>query len=435
VCYVSIGPKIGLSVDRQSFACNNSVPPENGYRILSLDGQTSAAYLTIHESVLGGISKSNGKSIEHGIPLVTRPQMKINEGIRVFDVPACALCGQEGYPLYRGLRDRLFEAPGTWDLYTCPQCQLIWMNPRPVPEDTDKLYLNYFTHDQRGDSPKSIWMRRFVDETILCNAFGYSDTLRDTKLKWLGKFFAKIGPLKSMSGMRIMYLDGNRRGSLLDVGCGNGLFLLQMRNLGWNVCGIEPDPEAARAAREHSDIPVFIGTLEDSNLASESLDAVTMRHVIEHTSDPVGTLRECYRVLKPGGIVVIDTPNSQSLGHQLLRSAWRGLEIPRHYFVFSMKALSTCADYAGFDVRLLSTAARHATGMHIASRLIQRGSTIVGKHQHARKLKFEGLLFRLVEELALAFWNRVGEEVLLVGEKPAGQSTLYANIGETLSTQ
>src|SRR5262249_20209517 len=75
-----------------------------------------------------------------------------NEGIEVRSVATCYLCGTEGYELYRGLRDRLFGAPGSWDLRRCPnsKCGLIWLDPMPTETDIHRLYATYYTHQPRA---------------------------------------------------------------------------------------------------------------------------------------------------------------------------------------------------------------------------------------------------------------------------------------------
>jgi hypothetical protein len=69
-----------------------------------------------------------------------------NEGIKVQDVPACYLCDAEGHILYTGLRDRLFGAPGEWNLQQCPNptCGLIWLDPMPTEADLQKIYATYY---------------------------------------------------------------------------------------------------------------------------------------------------------------------------------------------------------------------------------------------------------------------------------------------------
>jgi len=117
--------------------------------------------------------------------------------------------------------------------------------------------------------------------------------------------------------------------------------------------GVEPDPEAVKGAQAEFGLNVFHGTLEEACLQSGYFDAITMNHVIEHLADPVGTLKECCRVLKPGGELVIVPPNIVSLGHKIFTRGWGGLEPPRHLYLFSPGTLSACAQRAGLNVQRL----------------------------------------------------------------------------------
>jgi SAM-dependent methyltransferase len=174
----------------------------------------------------------------------------------------------------------------------------------------------------------------------------------------------------------VMGLHASSRGRLLDVGCGNGAFLAKMRDLGWEVVGVEPDPKAARVAREDFGVAVFQGRLEEAGLSDGSLDTITMHHVIEHISDPVDVLRECYRIVKPSGILVIVTPNLNALGRHLMGISWRGWEVPRHFTLFTPGALRACVEEAGFHVRTLRTVIRSARWIWAASRLMGKFNKI-----------------------------------------------------------
>lgn len=98
------------------------------------------------------------------------------------------ICNCEGTALYQDLCDRLFAAPGTWALLRCPKRGLVWLNPQPIPEDIDKLYSEYYTHDTATETPKEptkSW-RETVKFSILNSAFGYrSDGGANKTLGWL----------------------------------------------------------------------------------------------------------------------------------------------------------------------------------------------------------------------------------------------------------
>jgi 2-polyprenyl-3-methyl-5-hydroxy-6-metoxy-1,4-benzoquinol methylase len=106
---------------------------------------------------------------------------------------------------------------------------------------------------------------------------------------------------------------------LLDVGCGSGTYLKLMRDLGWQVRGVELDIGAVQTARR-AGLDVRQGAMDEVDPELDGVfDVVTVGHVIEHTHDPVAVLRGTWRVLKPHGIVWIGTPNLGSLGARLFR--------------------------------------------------------------------------------------------------------------------
>jgi SAM-dependent methyltransferase len=95
-------------------------------------------------------------------------------------------------------------------------------------------------------------------------------------------------------------------------------------------------------------LDVRCGSLEEQGYTSESFDAIHLCHVIEHVPDPQGLLAECARLLRPGGKLVIFTPNISSLSHRIFRQDWRGLEPPRHLQVFSPGAMQKMFDGSAF---------------------------------------------------------------------------------------
>ena len=77
---------------------------------------------------------------------------------------------------------------------------------------------------------------------------------------------------------------------------------------------------------------------------------MTVNHLIEHVPDPVGLLKECRRVLKPGGRFILGTPNSESFGRLLFKADWRGLEPPRHLYLFCPSSIGMILNMAGFNM-------------------------------------------------------------------------------------
>jgi SAM-dependent methyltransferase len=165
-------------------------------------------------------------------------------------------------------------------------------------------------------------------------------------------------------------------GKLLDVGCSTG-FLLNAARLRFEPTGVEPSRWAADYAGRQLKILVRRGTLEEAKFPDASFDVVTLVDVIEHLADPLSTLQEIRRVLKPGGLLYVVTPNIASLMARLMRSRWWGLR-PAHIYYFSPRTLRHLLDKAGFEPILLRSYGRVFTLDYWISRLRHYASPIVG---------------------------------------------------------
>ncbi len=140
-------------------------------------------------------------------------------------------------------------------------------------------------------------------------------------------------------------------GVLLDVGCAYGGFLLAAREAGWKPLGLELSEPAARAAREKFGLEVTAGTLQDCRLPEASVDALTFWEVIEHVRDPLEELRLAARLLRPGGVIALSTPNVRSLRARQEGPAWYGYHVSReHLLFFSPATLSRALQTEGFRV-------------------------------------------------------------------------------------
>jgi len=342
--------------------------------------------------------------------------MTNDERIRTNETHTCLFCEIQGAPLYGGLRDRLFGVRGVWGSLQCPECGLVWLNPRPRPEEMARLYSEYYTHGQEEERPGLARLRDKVEAAILAGSPGRRALAPAWGWRQLGWALRLIPPLREMASLRMMCLDRVEPGKILDVGCGNGRFLSIMKAAGWEVAGIESDPTAARIAREHYGIPVVVGTLQEAGLAEESFDSVTLNHVIEHVQDPVGLLQECRRVLKREGLLVVTTPNIASLGHTKFRQNWLYLDPPRHFYLFSPKTLAGAAAKSGFQTFRVQTSSRYAVHTWMGSRAITNKGTFSNSDMTLTSA-IGGSVFHLREELARLAIESAGEELVMVASK------------------
>jgi 2-polyprenyl-3-methyl-5-hydroxy-6-metoxy-1,4-benzoquinol methylase len=309
--------------------------------------------------------------------------------------------------------DRLYEAPGTWDLSKCTnlRCGLIWVNPAPLAEDLPLAYQTYFTHGSKDESAKSGARFRLMLYSIYRVANKVAAAL--------------FGLQESKAKMATMYLGELRPGKVLDVGCGDGKFLNRMRNLGWSVDGVDFDGEAIKSAKVKYGLELRHGSLESVGFPDHSIEALTMSHSIEHVPDPVAVLQEARRIVKPGGRIVVSTPNADSLGHERFADCWLGLDPPRHLHVFTLGALQACGERAGLrTLQVLSSAANAdiLLGGSYALREVgdHRGSQLPRPNINvSRALKASFLQYR---ELAqLKGQPSCGEEAVLISEAPSSK--------------
>jgi SAM-dependent methyltransferase len=140
---------------------------------------------------------------------------------------------------------------------------------------------------------------------------------------------------------------GRHRGSILDVGCASGAFLVAMRGRGWSVQGVEPSAAAVATARSHG-LAVHHGVLETAELTPGQFDALTLWDVLEHVPEPLDTLHAAAAALKPGGVVVIRVPNPLGLDARLFGRYWTGLDMPRHLWLYTWRQLKLLLAQAGF---------------------------------------------------------------------------------------
>jgi 2-polyprenyl-3-methyl-5-hydroxy-6-metoxy-1,4-benzoquinol methylase len=145
-----------------------------------------------------------------------------------------------------------------------------------------------------------------------------------------------------------------RVGSLLDVGCATGELLIAARDRGWRVHGVEVSPYAASVAAGRG-IPVTVGFLRESFLPEGSFDAITLLDVIEHLEEPIAELTEMHRLLRPGGVLCIETPNWGSVYRLLLGRRWAAMQPRMHICYFEAQSLQTLLKRTGFDVVELKT--------------------------------------------------------------------------------
>src|SRR5918994_5639257 len=324
---------------------------------------------------------------------------------RVGCCPACGAAERE--LLHDRLEDRLFRcAPGTWTLLRCLGCGSAYLDPRPTEESILLAYSDYYTHEDAEGGP-IVRLRRV--RASLAN--GYLNARYATRLQPaspLGPAAAALSPLRrAKSDREVRHLTRPETGgTVLDVGCGNGDFLIQALRAGWRALGVDLDPAAVASCRR-AGLDASEGTIETVDLPHGSLDAVTFGDVIEHLHHPRAALARSHELLRPGGLLWLVTPNVSSRGHARFGSEWIGLDPPRHLVVFTRDALERAVAGAGFELVARPTAS-FTSWVYGRSALLTAG----GRPSVAARLGT-----RLADAMALVRPARA-EELLVLARRP-----------------
>jgi len=226
----------------------------------------------------------------------------------------CELCGRAMAPHW--------EIPDhhghRWSYLCCEGCRLVRL---------------------KMDRPRGIWRELAYGGSYYGD--GYS------------KFTGAIQVLRELSAWRrareVSALF-QRPGKALDIGCGEGLFLNSMKQLGWSVAGCETGGQAASRAEEVLGQPIHRGEFETMDGSPGPWEVVMLWHVLEHVSDPVGLLRRIAGALAEGGLLILAVPNATSWQARFFGPHWFHLDPPRHLSSWGMDHLTRLAEKTGWRI-------------------------------------------------------------------------------------
>jgi SAM-dependent methyltransferase len=188
-----------------------------------------------------------------------------------------------------------------------------------------------------------------------------------------------------------------------------------MRDYGWEVEGLEPDPVAAERLRK-SGIKVTEGTLPSNVLKEASFDVITASHVIEHVPNPLQFLIACFKLLRSNGRLVVATPNAKSAGLKKHGRSWVHLDAPRHFIIFTPQSLADSLRSASFQIEHVTTSCRSAFFATKTSRLLERGAMRIGFGSSGSLVDKISAIATFIQE-GLVVNPEARQEIVVVGRK------------------
>jgi len=240
---------------------------------------------------------------------------------------SCPLCKNQEFSIIHQIN--------SYQIIQCNHCRLIFAELN-LPEKQQNQFL------------KQIYSEQY-----------FSTDSSDSDAKKLGyerDYFQYKGEEKIVNAHRRLFVIEKRvpeKGRILDIGCAGGFFLKVARERGWQPYGLELAVAAAEFARTQFRLDVKTGDFETVDLPKNFYNVITAWDVIEHILNPVRFIEKVKKLLVPGGLLVLGTPNVGSLAYLIRRQHWPILKPPEHLFYFSPITLEKLLKTQFEDVKIV----------------------------------------------------------------------------------
>ena len=229
--------------------------------------------------------------------------------------------------------DRLNKLPGAFYLVKCKKCGLVFQNPRP----TEK-YIKYYYPESTGyfnsSETKQSKLSAFMEKEILVNFYNYNNLGRKNIVKKVLFCPIYIYFFKHQS-----IPQHKKDGTLLEIGCSNGIRLKKLKDIGWKIKGIEPSSKASEIARIKRNLDVETGSIFDFDFPEKSFDAIILDMALEHLYNPDIAIQKISKWIKPGGQLIFSIPYFNGIEYKLFKEYSYGLQLPTHITFFNKESI------------------------------------------------------------------------------------------------
>ncbi len=232
-------------------------------------------------------------------------------------IDKCLVCGSDSFEPFLVCNDYTVSQEN-FNIVSCKSCGFKFTNPRPENSVIGDYYKaeEYVSHSNTTKG---------VVNKLYHSVRNY--TLKQ-KLKLISSYVS--------------------RGTMLDYGCGTGMFLNVCKNDGWETYGMEPDDNARKMSIEKG-LDVFSDKDKVSDrIADKKFNAITLWHVLEHVTDMEATLSFFKSKLNNDGVLIIAVPNHVSYDAQYYKEFWAAYDVPRHLHHFDINSMTSLVEKAGF---------------------------------------------------------------------------------------
>ncbi len=256
---------------------------------------------------------------------------------------SCPICGDASLRSIYTARDSHYGIKGEFQEEQCGKCSTVFLNPMPTHETLSKLYPEtYYSYQDFLQQPGPI--KRLIKTVLMMNAHTKDPHFENP-------------------------------GRVLDVGCGSGNFLYELKQKGWETFGVEISEAAADVGRSVGHLDIFSGTLEEAAFPDNHFDYVRSNHSFEHLTNPLETLQEMRRILKPDGKLFIGIPNFDSWNRRHFKEFWWYLGAPVHPFSYSADSFCRILEQQGFAVDTLQYNSVYSGGLGSWQMKTNRGTS------------------------------------------------------------
>ena len=232
----------------------------------------------------------------------------------------CPVCGSTNHSHFMDCKDYTVSGE-TFKIVSCGSCNFKFTNPRPEDSQMGAYYKSedYISHS-------------------------------NTKKGLIYKLYHVIRNYTLAKKLNLVSSHVSR-GTILDYGCGTGMFLTQCKGSGWDTYGLEPDSDA-RGMAEAAGIKAFANKTDLLvELKGKRLTAITLWHVLEHVTDLKETLNFFSEQLAPDGVLIIAVPNYTSFDASYYKQFWAAYDVPRHIYHFEINTISRLMSNYGFRLK------------------------------------------------------------------------------------